>query len=144
MLLERFIDGAVLGMLMASVFITVSMISLFLVLKNRREQMMPVMEKYPPMTLAMGIVAVSYPTWAVIGGILALLYRVSLEQAPRRGYRQPQHGIYARDPFHGNHARYATRNPIPPHACRSAKHHGSIRRDLWLVPSLFRHLKRSN
>ena len=89
MLIERFIDGAVLGMLMASVFITVSMVSLFLVLKNRREQMMPVMEKYPPMTLAMGIVALSYPTWAVVGGILALLYRVSLEQAPGGGIGSP-------------------------------------------------------
>ena len=89
MLLERFIDGAVLGMLMASVFITVSMISLFLVLKNRREQMMPVMEKYPPMTLAMGTVAVSYPTWAVMGGVLALLYRVCLEQAPGGGLGSP-------------------------------------------------------
>ena len=89
MTLERFIDGAVLGMLMASVFITVSMISLFLVLKNRREQMMPVMEKYPPMTLAMGIVALSYPTWAVIGGALALLYRISLEQAPGGGIGSP-------------------------------------------------------
>ena len=89
MLIERFIDGAVLGMLMASMFITISMISLFLVLKNRREQMMPVMEKYPPMTLAMGIVALSYPTWAVIGGILALLYRVSLEQAPGSGIGSP-------------------------------------------------------
>ena len=89
MTLERFIDGAVLGMLMASVFITVSMISLFLVMKNRREQMMPVMEKYPPMTIAMGIVAVSYPSWAVIGGTLALLYRVSLEQAPGSGIGSP-------------------------------------------------------
>ncbi len=82
-------DGAVLGMLMASVFITVSMFSLFLVLKNRREQMAPLMEKYPPMTLAMGIVAVSYPTWAVIGGALALLYRISLEQAPGGGIGSP-------------------------------------------------------
>ena len=89
MTLERFIDGAVLGMLMASVFITVSMISLFLTLKNRRERMMPVMEKYPPMTLAMGIVALSYPTWAVVGGTLALLYRVSLEQAPGSGVGSP-------------------------------------------------------
>ena len=89
MLLERFIYGAVLGMLMASVFITVTMISLFLVLKNRRERMMPVMEKYPPMTLAMGTVAVSYPTWAVMGGILALLYRVCLEQAPGGGLGSP-------------------------------------------------------
>ena len=89
MTLERFIDGAVLGMLMASVFITVSMISLFLVLKNRREQMMPVMEKYPPMTLAMGIVALSYPTWAVLGGTLALLYQVTLEQAPGGGIGSP-------------------------------------------------------
>lgn len=89
MLIERFIDGAVLGMLMASVFITVSMISLFLVLKNRRERMMPVMEKYPPMTLAMGIVALSYPTWAVLGGTFALLYRVSLEQAPGSGIGSP-------------------------------------------------------
>ena len=76
-------------MLMASVFITISMINLFLVLKNRREQMMPVMEKYPPMTLAMGIVALSYPTWAVIGGALALLYRVSFEQAPGSGIGSP-------------------------------------------------------
>ncbi len=89
MTLETFIDGAVLGMLMASVFITVSMISLFFVLKNRRQQMMPVMEKYPPMTLAMGIVALSYPTWAVIGGALALLYRVCLEQAPGGGIGSP-------------------------------------------------------
>ena len=74
---------------MASVFITVSMVSLFLVLKNRRERMMPVMEKYPPMTLAMGTVAVSYPTWAVMGGILALLYRVCLEQAPGGGLGSP-------------------------------------------------------
>lgn len=74
---------------MASVFITISMISLFLVLKNRREQMMPIMEKYPPMTLAMGIVALSYPTWAVIGGTLALLYRVSLEQTPGSGIGSP-------------------------------------------------------
>ena len=74
---------------MASVFITVSMFSLFLVLKNRREQMAPLMEKFPPMTLAMGIVAVSYPTWAVIGGMLALLYRISLEQAPGSGIGSP-------------------------------------------------------
>lgn len=83
--LQAFIDGALLGMFMASAFITVSMISLFVVLKNRREHLMPVMEKYTPMTLAMGIVAVSYPTWAVLGGTLALLYRVSLEQAPGGG-----------------------------------------------------------
>ena len=88
-MLQPFIDGAVLGMLMASVFITVSMISLFLVMKNRRETMMPVMEKYPPMTLAMGIVAVSYPTWAVAGGALALLYRISAEQAPGAGIGSP-------------------------------------------------------
>lgn len=89
MTLERFIDGAVLGMLMASVFITVSMINLFLVLKNRRERMMPIMEKYPPLTIAMGIVALSYPMWAVLGGALALLYRVSLEQAPGGGIGSP-------------------------------------------------------
>ena len=76
-------------MLMASVFITVSMISIFNVLKNRRERLVPVLEKYPPMTLAMGIVAVSYPTWAVVGGTLALLYRVSLEQAPGGGIGSP-------------------------------------------------------
>ena len=76
-------------MLVASVFITVTMVSLFLVLKNRRERMMPVMEKYPPMTLAMGTVAVSYPTWAVMGGILALLYQVCLKQAPGGGLGSP-------------------------------------------------------
>ena len=76
-------------MLMASIFITVSMVSLFLTMKNRRESAMPVMEKYPPMRLAMGVIAVSYPTWAVFGGVFALLYRVSLEQAPGGGIGSP-------------------------------------------------------
>ena len=89
MTIDRFIDGAVLGMLMASVFITVSMFSLFSVLKNRRDKMMPVMEKFPPMTMAMGIVAVSYPTWAVAGGALSLLYWVILQQAPGGGLGSP-------------------------------------------------------
>ncbi len=89
MVLERFIDGAMLGMLMASVFITVSMISLFFVMKHNREQMMPVMEKYPPMTLAMSIVALSYATWSVAGGVLALFYLVCLGQVPGSGIGSP-------------------------------------------------------
>lgn len=78
-----------LGMLMASVFVTVGMISLFALLKNRRAQTLPMLEKYTPMTLAMIIVAASHPTWATIGGALALVYRISVEQAPGGGIGSP-------------------------------------------------------
>lgn len=74
---------------MSSVFITVGMFSLFVLLKNRRNQMQPVLDKYSPMMLAMSMVVMSYPFWAVVGGALALLYHISLVHAPGGGLGSP-------------------------------------------------------
>ena len=88
-ILNSFIDGAMLGMLMASAFIVVSMVSLFMFLKRNSAQAQSLFERRAPMTLAMAIVAVAYPTWAVVGGMLGALYRVSLAQAPGGGIGSP-------------------------------------------------------
>ena len=37
----------------------------------------------------MSVVAVSYPFWAVVGGVLGLLYRISVNEAPGRGIGSP-------------------------------------------------------
>ncbi len=78
-----------LGMLMASAFIVVSMVSLFLLLKGNAPQAQALFERRAPMTLAMAIVAIAYPTWAIVGGMLAALYRISLAQAPGGGIGSP-------------------------------------------------------
>lgn len=81
--------GATIGLLMGSVFITVGELMLFFVFKNRPPELQPILESIRPATLAMGVVAISYPTWAVIGAITGILYQISVEQAPGGGIGSP-------------------------------------------------------
>ena len=74
---------------MASVFITVGELMLFFLYKNRTPEMEDFFERVPPARLAMGIVAVAYPTWAGIGALFALLYLISTREAPGGGLGSP-------------------------------------------------------
>ena len=74
---------------MASVFITVGELMLFFLYKNRTPAMEDFFERVPPARLAMGIVAVAYPTWAGIGALFALLYLISTREAPGGGLGSP-------------------------------------------------------
>ena len=78
-----------IGLLMASVFITVGEIMLFLLYKNRTPEMEPFFERMSPSSLALGIVAVAYPAWGGIGAMLALLYLISVREAPGGGLGSP-------------------------------------------------------
>lgn len=82
-------SGAMIGLLMASIFITLGELMLFFLYKNRTPAMEPFFEKVPPSQLAMGIVAVAYPAWAGIGALFALLFLISVREAPGGGLGSP-------------------------------------------------------
>ena len=81
--------GAMIGLLMASLFITAGMLTLFFLMKDPPPGFQSVFEAIPPAKIALSIVAVSYPFWAGVGGMLGLLYRVSIEQLPGGGIGSP-------------------------------------------------------
>lgn len=82
-------SGAMIGLLMASIFITLGELMLFFLYKNRTPAMEPFFERVPPSQLAMGIVAVAYPAWAGIGALFALLFLISVREAPGGGLGSP-------------------------------------------------------
>ena len=78
-----------IGLLMASIFITVGELMLFFLYKNRTPAMERFFESIPPARLAMAIVALAYPTWAGLGAMFALLYLISTREAPGGGLGSP-------------------------------------------------------
>ena len=77
--------GAGIGFLMASVFTMAAVLMLFSAARNTPPALAPIFEKVPPSMLALGTVAVGYPTWGAIGAIMAVLYTISVEQLPGGG-----------------------------------------------------------
>lgn len=78
-----------LGMLMASVFICTVALMLFFMMKSGSPAAGRLVENRSPTIVGLGAVAVAYPTWAVIGGVCGVLYRISLEQVPGGGLGSP-------------------------------------------------------
>ncbi len=83
------IAGMTLGMLMASVFICTVALMLFFMMKSGSPAAGRLVENRSPTIVGLGAVAVAYPTWAVIGGVCGVLYRISLEQVPGGGLGSP-------------------------------------------------------
>lgn len=83
------IAGMTLGMLMASVFICTVALMLFFMMKGGSPAAGRLIENRSPTIVGLGAVAVAYPTWAVVGGVCGVLYRISLEQAPGGGLGSP-------------------------------------------------------
>ena len=83
------IAGATLGMLMASVFICTVALMLFFMMKSGSPAAQRIIENRSPMVVGLGAVALAYPTWAVVGGVCGVLYRISVEQAPGGGFGSP-------------------------------------------------------
>ena len=69
------IAGAMSGLFMASAFISVGSILLFIIAKNPTPILKTVLAKVSYMTLVLGLVALSYPVWMIFGVALGLLYR---------------------------------------------------------------------
>ena len=83
------IAGATLGMLMASVFICTVALMLFFMMKSGSPAAQRIIENRSPTVVGLGAVALAYPTWAVVGGVCGVLYRISLEQVPGGGFGSP-------------------------------------------------------
>ncbi len=88
-MLNALIAGTAGGMLMASVFITTTMLMLFFLLKAPTPRWRAIFARYRPATLAMAIVALAYPVWGIVGAVLGVLYIISVRQAPGGGLGSP-------------------------------------------------------
>ena len=83
------IAGATSGLFMASVFISIGPVMLFFLAKDPAPALRAVMARVSSMTFVMGIVVLSYPTWAVFGAAMGLLYRASEGSDPSGGLGSP-------------------------------------------------------
>ena len=83
------IAGAFSGLVMASVFVAVGPIMVFSIAKDPPQKFQVVLDRFPPLMIMMGLVAVSYPAWTLVGAFLGLLYWVSLALEPVSGLGSP-------------------------------------------------------
>ena len=80
---------------MASVFVAVGPVMLFLLAKEPSPALQSVLVRVSPMTMMMGLLVLAYPTWAVIGIALGLLYRETTSGAAVSGLGSPNLGFTA-------------------------------------------------
>ena len=78
-----------MGMLMASVFIALGELMLFFIVKNRPPELRFIFGTLTPSSMAMGIVAISYPAWGGIGAVTGVLYQISQNEVPGGGVGSP-------------------------------------------------------
>ena len=77
------------GVLMALVSTTVGSLMLFFLVKEPPPWFAALEERLSPMQMTMGLVILGYPMWAVLGGMLGILYWASTEAAPAGGAGSP-------------------------------------------------------
>jgi len=83
------IAGATSGLLMASVFVTAGPIMLFALAKDPSPFFRSLLDKVSPMALMMSLVVLAFPTWAVVGAAIGLVYRASITETPGGGMGSP-------------------------------------------------------
>ena len=83
------VAGAVSGLIMASVFVAVVPIMLFVLAKDPSSHFRALLDTMPPLRLMLALVVVAQPTWALIGAALGLLYRASATQVSGSGLGSP-------------------------------------------------------
>ena len=81
--------GAFGGVLMALVSTTVGSLMLFFLTKDPAPWFAALEERLSPMQMTMGLVILGYPIWALLGGMLGILYWASTEAAPAGGVGSP-------------------------------------------------------
>lgn len=74
---------------MASVFIALGELTLFFIVKKRPPELRFLLDTIPPSFMAMSIVAIAYPFWGAVGAATAVLYQISLSEAPGGGVGSP-------------------------------------------------------
>ncbi len=80
-----FIAGAVAGLVLMLVFVAVAPVMVFSLARDTGSRAGDFVRRVNPTTLMLGLVVISYPTFTLLGGMLGLLYRLSVKQAPGAG-----------------------------------------------------------
>ena len=79
------VAGAASGLIMMLVFVVVAPVMVFALARDTDHWTNAFIQRVNPTTLMLGLVVLAYPTWTMIGGLLALFYRLSIQQAPGGG-----------------------------------------------------------
>lgn len=87
--MSHIVAGAFGGVLMALVSTTVGSLMLFFLTKDPAPWFAALEERLSPMQMTMGLVILGYPIWALLGGMLGVLYWASTEAAPAWGAGSP-------------------------------------------------------
>ncbi len=66
--------GLATGALMAQTFIMIGCLTAFFLLKNPPPTLKPMLTRFPPGTLVLGMVAAAYPLWGIAGVVLSFLF----------------------------------------------------------------------
>ena len=66
--------GLATGALMAQTFIMIGCLTAFFLLKNPPPMLKPMLTRFAPGTLVLGMVAAAYPLWGIVGVVLAFLF----------------------------------------------------------------------
>ena len=83
------IAGTASGLLMASIFICAGAMMLFVIVKDPPPGFAPILERFPPGAIVLSVTVMAYPVWGIIGAVMGLLYKISIEQAPGSGIGSP-------------------------------------------------------
>lgn len=87
------IAGAISGFFMASVFVAVGPIMLFILSKDPSPRFRALIGKVPPLAMTMALVVLAYPLWIMVGVVTALLYRLNATLPPIEGEGTPSAGF---------------------------------------------------
>lgn len=83
--MTHFVAGAIAGLLLLLAFIAVAPVMVFSLARDADHWAGPFIRRANPTTLMLGLIVLAYPTWTLLGGLLGLLYRLSVQQAPGTG-----------------------------------------------------------
>ena len=80
-----FVAGAAAGLVFMLLFVAVAPVMVFSLARDTESRAGAFVRRVNPTTLMLGLVVLAYPTWTLLGGLLGLLYRLSVQQAPGSG-----------------------------------------------------------
>ena len=84
-MLVYFIAGAAAGLMFMLAFVAVAPLMVFSLARDTESSLGAFVRRVNPTTLMLGLVVIAYPTWTLVGGLLALLYRLSTQVSPGAG-----------------------------------------------------------